>query len=173
MRHPSCGLPKGVEGGIGFSVCRVDDFREDSIAPYPTPEVFPSVACVPPSASMGSETWERHLCIAIQDIARLRGVQPVWRRRVCCTGGADIGATPRAMKAVRIHRHGSAEVLQVDEIPVPVPAYGQLLVEIHAASDNPGDLKVREGTVKYMRPALPHTLGRDFSGVVYCLIAYS
>ena len=70
------------------------------------------------------------------------------------------------MKAVRIHRHGTAEVLQVDEIPAPVPAHGQLLIDIHAAGVNPGDIKVREGTVKYMRPALPHTLGRDFSGVV-------
>jgi NADPH:quinone reductase-like Zn-dependent oxidoreductase len=115
---------------------------------------------------MGSEIREHRLCTAIQDIARLRGVQPVLRRRVCRTGGTGIGAPPRAMKAVRIHRHGTAEVLQVDEIPEPVPAYGQLLVEIHAAAVNPGDLKVREGTVKYMRPALPHTLGRDFSGVV-------
>ena len=70
------------------------------------------------------------------------------------------------MKAVRIHRHGAAEVLQFDEIPAPVPAFGQLLVEIHAAGVNPGDIKVREGTIKYMRPVLPHTLGRDFSGVV-------
>ena len=96
----------------------------------------------------------------------LEGVQPIRRRLVCGTGGAGIGATPRAMKAVRIHRHGAAEVLQVDEIPAPVAAFGQLLVEIHAAGVNPGDLKVREGTIKYMKPALPHTLGRDFSGVV-------
>lgn len=70
------------------------------------------------------------------------------------------------MKAVRIHRHGGAEVLQLDTVLVPVPAAGQLLIRIHAAAVNPGDLKVREGTVSYMKPKLPHTLGRDFSGVV-------
>ena len=70
------------------------------------------------------------------------------------------------MKAVRIHRHGGAEVLQLDEVPAPVPASGQLLIEVHAAAVNPGDIKVREGTVTYMKPTLPHTLGRDFSGVV-------
>lgn len=70
------------------------------------------------------------------------------------------------MKAVRIHRHGGAEVLQLDEIPAPVPGAGQLLIEVRAAAVNPGDIKVREGTVSYMKPRLPHTLGRDFSGVV-------
>jgi NADPH:quinone reductase-like Zn-dependent oxidoreductase len=77
------------------------------------------------------------------------------------------GLRVQKMKAIRIHRHGGPDALQLDEIAVPALAPGQLLVRIRAASVNPGDIKVRAGTTPYMKPALPHTLGRDFSGVVH------
>jgi NADPH:quinone reductase-like Zn-dependent oxidoreductase len=42
------------------------------------------------------------------------------------------------MKAIRIHGFGGPEVLQLDDIAIPQPAEGELLVRIHAASVNPG-----------------------------------
>lgn len=71
------------------------------------------------------------------------------------------------MKAIRIHDFGGPEVMHLDEVPDPAPGPGEVAVEIHAASVNPADWKVREGSYKdapWLR--LPHVPGRDFSGVV-------
>lgn len=62
------------------------------------------------------------------------------------------------MRALRIHRYGGPEVLQLDDIPVPS---GSLLVKIHAASLNPVDWKIRQGLFGL---PLPRTLGRDGAG---------
>lgn len=71
------------------------------------------------------------------------------------------------MKAVRIHRFGGPEVLQIEELPVPRPAADEMLVRVHAASINPVDYKTREGHYPAVREdRLPMTLGRDISGVV-------
>jgi NADPH:quinone reductase-like Zn-dependent oxidoreductase len=71
------------------------------------------------------------------------------------------------MKAIRIHAFGGPEVLQLDDIAIPQPAEGELLVRIHAASVNPVDYKIRRGTVPWVsREMLPMTLGRDLSGTV-------
>lgn len=72
------------------------------------------------------------------------------------------------MKAVQIDQYGGPEVLRLREVPDPVAAANEIVVDIHATSLNFGDVKVRKG----LRPAyvnltgFPHTLGRDFSGVV-------
>ena len=74
------------------------------------------------------------------------------------------------MKAVQIDAFGGPEVLQVREIADPVPGPGEVLIDIHAATVNPADWKSRNGT--YVKPPegfFPHTLGRDFSGVVRAL----
>ena len=71
------------------------------------------------------------------------------------------------MKAVQIDAFGGPEVLQVRDIPDPMPGPGDVLIDIHAASVNPADWKSRNGG--YAKPPegfFPHTLGRDFSGVV-------
>jgi NADPH:quinone reductase-like Zn-dependent oxidoreductase len=71
------------------------------------------------------------------------------------------------MKAIRIHAFGGPEVLQLDDIAIPQPPEGELLVRIHAASVNPVDYKIRRGTVPWVsREMLPMTLGRDLSGTV-------
>jgi NADPH:quinone reductase-like Zn-dependent oxidoreductase len=71
------------------------------------------------------------------------------------------------MKAIRIHRFGGPEALQLDDVPIPRPGEGELLVRIHAASVNPVDYKIRRGTVPWVsREMLPMTLGRDLSGTV-------
>ena len=71
------------------------------------------------------------------------------------------------MKAIRIHGFGDPEVLELDDVPIPQPGEGELLVRIHAASVNPVDYKIRRGTVPWVtREMLPMTLGRDLSGTV-------
>ena len=70
------------------------------------------------------------------------------------------------MKAAVMTRHGGVEVLELVELPDPVPGPGQVVVDIFAASVNAADYKVRLGEAHYGQLTLPHILGRDFSGVV-------
>jgi len=69
------------------------------------------------------------------------------------------------MKAAFIERHGGPEVLQFGEMPDPVAASGEVVVDIVAASVNGADWKVREGKSGQLS-RFPYILGRDFSGVV-------
>ncbi|MEV6850287.1 zinc-binding dehydrogenase [Actinoplanes sp. NPDC051411] len=47
------------------------------------------------------------------------------------------------MRAVQIDRHGGIDVLTLREVPVPVPAAGEVLVRTVASSINPVDWKTR------------------------------
>jgi NADPH:quinone reductase-like Zn-dependent oxidoreductase len=69
------------------------------------------------------------------------------------------------MKASFFRRYGGPEVLEYGELPDPVPAAGEVLVDIHAASINAADWKMRGGQYS-ARIDFPHVPGRDFSGVV-------
>ena len=68
------------------------------------------------------------------------------------------------MKAVFIEKFGGPEVLTYGDMPDPVAAPGEVVVDVHAASVNGADWKVRAGEYKQAR--FPLVLGRDFSGVV-------
>lgn len=70
------------------------------------------------------------------------------------------------MKAVFIERHGGPEVLKYGELPDPVPNAVEIVADVHAASVNAADWKVRTGGSLYVQAQFPHVLGRDFSGVV-------
>ena len=71
------------------------------------------------------------------------------------------------MKAVVIDRFGSNEVVRAGEMPDPALRDEDVLVQIHAASVNPLDLKIREGKLKLILPyRLPLILGNDLAGVV-------
>lgn len=72
------------------------------------------------------------------------------------------------MKAVQINKYGGIDVLEINEnAPKPTAGKNQVLVEIHAASINPVDWKIREGYLKEFAPLkFPVTMGGDFSGVV-------
>jgi NADPH:quinone reductase-like Zn-dependent oxidoreductase len=73
------------------------------------------------------------------------------------------------MRAVVFEKHGGPEVLQLAEVPDPTAGPGEVVVDIHAASVNAADYKVRLGGGAYGSGGgvkLPHILGRDFSGVV-------
>src|SRR5437870_4589174 len=72
------------------------------------------------------------------------------------------------MKAVLFTKHGGPEVLHLGEVPDPTAGPDEVVVDIHAASVNAADYKVRLGGGNYSSSnlRLPHILGRDFSGVV-------
>src|SRR3954466_11655613 len=69
------------------------------------------------------------------------------------------------MKAAYIERHGGPEVLKFGEMPDPVAASGQVVVDIVAASVNGADWKGREGKSGHVAH-FPYLLGRGFCGVV-------
>src|SRR5712692_5244012 len=71
------------------------------------------------------------------------------------------------MKAVRFDRYGGIDVLRVAEVPVPEPDPGQVLVQVKAASINPGEAKIREGWFEKIWPAtFPSGEGTDLAGIV-------
>ncbi|MBM3340561.1 MAG: NADP-dependent oxidoreductase [Betaproteobacteria bacterium] len=72
------------------------------------------------------------------------------------------------MKAAYFSKHGGPEVMEYGERPDPVAGPGQVVVDIHAASVNGADWKVRAGTYAPIAD-LPYIPGRDFSGVVAVL----
>ncbi|MET0297070.1 MAG: NADP-dependent oxidoreductase [Microbacterium sp.] len=74
---------------------------------------------------------------------------------------------PSTMRAVVFDAAGDPSVLHESTVPVPAPVLSELLVRVVAAGINPIDAKTRSGRgVSGQIPALPSTLGFDFSGVV-------
>ncbi|WP_019810819.1 NADP-dependent oxidoreductase [Saccharomonospora halophila] len=82
----------------------------------------------------------------------------------------------RTMRAIRLHEHGGPEVLRYDEVPLPEPDPGEVLVRVHAIGVNPPDWYLRDGLTdlppetrpKFDLPVIP---GTDVSGVVEAVAA--
>lgn len=73
----------------------------------------------------------------------------------------------RPMKAVRFDDYGGVDVLEVREVPRPVPGPGQVLVAVRAAGINISEAKIRAGLVRQVFPAtFPSGQGSDLAGVV-------
>ena len=71
------------------------------------------------------------------------------------------------MKAVMFDRYGGVDVLEVREVPVPVPGAGEVRVEVKAAGINPGEAMIRQGAFDEIFPAtFPSGQGSDLAGVV-------
>jgi NADPH:quinone reductase-like Zn-dependent oxidoreductase len=71
------------------------------------------------------------------------------------------------MKALVINQFGGPEELQIQEVGIPLPKTGEVLVRVHAAGINPVDYKVRNGSMKYITGKnFPRILGGDIAGVV-------
>ena len=70
------------------------------------------------------------------------------------------------MKAMLLMGHGGPEMMKFGEAPDPKAGPGEVVVDIHAASVNGADPKVRRGNGRYKLDKFPHIMGRDFSGVV-------
>ncbi|MGW6834573.1 NADP-dependent oxidoreductase [Streptomyces sp. NPDC054949] len=82
----------------------------------------------------------------------------------------------RTMRAIRIHEHGGPEVLRYDEVPIPRPGPGEVLVRVHAAGVNPPDWYLRNGLTRMPGKAestvtLPVIPGTDVSGVIEAIAA--
>ncbi|WP_328437014.1 NADP-dependent oxidoreductase [Streptomyces sp. NBC_00444] len=80
------------------------------------------------------------------------------------------------MRAVRLHEHGGPEVLRRDEVPIPEPGPGEVLVRVYAAGVNPPDWYLRGGLAKMpgeteSTVGLPVIPGTDVSGVVEAVAA--
>ena len=70
------------------------------------------------------------------------------------------------MKAMLLMGHGGPEMMKFGEAPDPKAGPGEVVVDVHAASVNGADPKVRRGNGRYKLDKFPHIMGRDFSGVV-------
>ena len=73
------------------------------------------------------------------------------------------------MKAVRIEQYGGAEVLQLQDIPVPEPGQGEVRVRIAHAGVNVMDVGTRKGLFAASQTypvRLPTTIGMEGAGVV-------
>ena len=69
------------------------------------------------------------------------------------------------MKAARIYSFGPPNVVVVEDVPMPSPGPGEVLVRVMAAGVAAWDAIIREGKSK-VSPQPPLTLGSDLSGVV-------
>jgi len=79
----------------------------------------------------------------------------------------EVHVTQGFMNAVLLRGYGDLTHLSYEEVPIPVPAAGELLVKTIAVSVNPIDWKLRRGDLKEMMPlTFPAILGRDLSGEV-------
>ena len=70
-------------------------------------------------------------------------------------------------RAVRVHAFGGPEVMRVEEVELPPPGAGEVMVRNHAAGVNYIDTYFRSGL--YKPPAMPFILGNEAAGeVVAC-----
>ena len=68
------------------------------------------------------------------------------------------------MRALKFDQGGSLDDLHIEEVPLPTPASGEVLVEVKAAAINPSDIKNVQG--KMHETTVPRIPGRDFAGVI-------
>jgi NADPH2:quinone reductase len=69
------------------------------------------------------------------------------------------------MRAWRVHELGEPSAMTLDEVPVPTPGNGQLLVRVRAAALNFPDVLMAAGLYQE-RPALPYIPGIELCGEV-------
>ncbi|WP_063014716.1 NADP-dependent oxidoreductase [Nocardia nova] len=73
-------------------------------------------------------------------------------------------------QAVKFDRYGDIDVLEVREVPDPQPGPGQVAVEVAAVGINPGEAKIRNGSLHELWPAtFPEGEGTDFAGRIVAL----
>ncbi len=71
------------------------------------------------------------------------------------------------MRAFRYHAVGATAVPRLEDVPVPGPAAGEVLVRVRCASLNPVDWKIAAGKFRLLvRGGLPRTMGSDFAGEI-------
>lgn len=71
------------------------------------------------------------------------------------------------MKAYTINRYSREDKLQLVELPEPVVKENDVLIEVHSASINQLDVKLKDGEFKLLLPyKFPLILGHDVAGIV-------
>lgn len=71
------------------------------------------------------------------------------------------------MKAVLIRKFGPPDVMNIEEVDMPVVSGGQVLVRVHYSSVNPVDWKIRNGSLRFLTGSgFPMMLGFDVAGEV-------
>jgi NADPH2:quinone reductase len=74
---------------------------------------------------------------------------------------------PKTMRAWRVHEYGQpTDVLQIDDVPVPAPARGELRVCVQAIPLNLNDMERITGRNMLVRPELPTIPGMEVMGIV-------
>src|ERR1700745_3559382 len=87
-------------------------------------------------------------------------VAPAWTVRL----GIAMN-TPARMKAVQLSRFGAPDVLEILELPRPIPGPGQVLIRIRAAGINYFETLVRQNRYA-VTPILPIVPGVEVAGVI-------
>jgi len=71
------------------------------------------------------------------------------------------------MKAYTINRYSKVDKLQLTEVPQPIAAENEVLIQIHSASINQLDAKLKSGEFKLLLPyKFPLVLGHDVAGTI-------
>jgi NADPH2:quinone reductase len=68
------------------------------------------------------------------------------------------------MRAIRVHRFGDPDVLQLEDLPDPTPGSNQVLIQVKAIGVNPVETYIRKGI--YGPRDFPFTPGSDCAGVI-------
>lgn len=69
------------------------------------------------------------------------------------------------MRAVRCHELTGRSNLRIDELPTPVPAAGEVRIDVKAAGVNFPDVLITQGKYQF-KPATPFSPGNEVAGVV-------
>ncbi len=70
-----------------------------------------------------------------------------------------------SMKAARVHKQGD-DLIHIDDVPVPQPSPGQLLIKVEAAGVNFSDVKRRRGDLYPFETEFPFIPGGEIAGTV-------
>jgi NADPH:quinone reductase-like Zn-dependent oxidoreductase len=70
-----------------------------------------------------------------------------------------------SVKIVRFHKIGPPEVLQLDDVPLPEPGYGEVRLRVKAIGLNRSEIHFRQGRYRFS-PKLPSKIGYEASGIV-------
>jgi NADPH:quinone reductase-like Zn-dependent oxidoreductase len=71
------------------------------------------------------------------------------------------------MKAIGYQKYGSAEVLEMLELPIPKPQKDEVLIYVSYISLNPRDVSIRSGNFSLITgKKFPKLTGADFSGTI-------
>ena len=72
----------------------------------------------------------------------------------------------KVAKIVRFHRIGPAEVLQLDELPLPEPGKGEVRLRVKAIGLNRAEVYFRQNRHPAFAPKVPSKIGLEASGIV-------